>query len=76
MRQDQLNIDLRLSGEYLYFLKMVTAQTNMSYTEILTKMMELYKLVYLSPYELAHVEGDIIKTKYNTEDLKRKTFND
>jgi hypothetical protein len=75
MLNQELKLNLILSGEYLYFLQLVNSQTTMSYTEILIKMMELYKLVYLSNYELALVEGDVIIQKFNTEDLKRRTTN-
>lgn len=71
--EKEVKLTLHLSGEYLYFIKYVQSQTDMSYEELLTKMMELYKLVYLSDYELALVQGDLIRQKFNTENLKRKT---
>lgn len=75
-KKEELKLNLHLSGEYLYFMKFMQSQTGMSVTEFLVKSMELYKLVYLSDYELALVEGDVIKQKFNTENLKRKTLND
>ncbi len=73
--KEELKITMNLSGEYLYFVKMVQAQTNMSHTELFTKMLELYKLVYLSQYELGLIQGDLVVQKFNTEDLKQKTTN-
>lgn len=68
-----LNIELLLNGEASYFLNMVKEQTNMNYEEIFSKMIDLYKQVYLNSNELAWVQGDSIIQKLNSENLKRST---
>lgn len=68
-----LNIELLLNGEASYFLNMVKEQTNMNYEEIFSKMIDLYKQVYLNSNELAWVQGDSIVQKLNSENLKRST---
>lgn len=68
-----LNIELFLNGEASYFLNMVKEQTNMNYEEIFSKMIDLYKQVYLNSNELAWVQGDNIIQKLNSENLKRST---
>lgn len=75
MSNKELKLTLLLSGECLFFFNFVKSETDMSFDELFLKMIELYKLVYLSKYELALVEGDIIVQKFNTEDLKQKTTN-
>lgn len=69
-----LNIELFLNGEASYFLNMVKEQTNMNYEEIFSKMIDLYKQVYLNSNELAWVQGDNIIQKLNSENLKRSTI--
>jgi hypothetical protein len=73
--ENEVKINLIFKGEPLYLIEMIRAQTGMSHTELFSKMLELYKLVYLSKYELALIQGDVIVQKFNTEDLKRKTTN-
>lgn len=43
----------------------------MEYEEIFSKMIDLYKQVYLSSNELAWVQGDVIIQKLNNENLRR-----
>ena len=69
-----LNIELSLNGEASYFLNMVKEQTNMDYEEIFSKMIDLYKQVYLNSNELAWVQGDNIIQKLNSENLKRSSI--
>lgn len=69
-----LNIELFLNGEASYFLNMVKEQTNMDYEEIFSKMIDLYKQVYLNSNELAWVQGDNIIQKLNSENLKRSSI--
>lgn len=69
-----LNIELLLNGEASYFLNMVKEQTNMNYEEIFSKMIDLYKQVYLNSNELAWVQGDNIIQKLNSENLKRSNI--
>lgn len=69
-----LNIELFLNGEASYFLNMVKEQTNMNYEEIFSKMIDLYKQVYLNSNELAWVQGDNIIQKLNSENLKRSNI--
>ncbi len=69
-----LNIELFLNGEAAYFLNMVKEQTNMNYEEIFSKMIDLYKQVYLNSNELAWVQGDNIIQKLNSENLKRSNI--
>lgn len=69
-----LNIELLLNGEASYFLNMVKQQTNMNYEEIFSKMIDLYKQVYLNSNELAWVKGDSIVQKLNSENLKRSSL--
>jgi hypothetical protein len=73
MLNKELKLNLILGGECLYFLNLVRSDTAMEFEEIFSKMIELYKFVYFSQYELALVEGDTIIKKLNIEDLKRKS---
>lgn len=68
-----MRLDLILQGEPAYFLKMVRIDTEMEYNEILSKMIDLYKQVYLNENELAWVQGDKVINKINSDNLKRKT---
>lgn len=70
--KNNIQANLSFSGEASFFLQMVEVQTGMSYPEIFSKMIDLYKQVYLSEYELAWIEGDVIKEKLSTEFIKRK----
>jgi hypothetical protein len=72
MLNKELKINLILGGECLYFLNLVRSDSGMDFDEIFAKMIELYKLVYLSEHEFALVEGDIVIKKFNLENLKRK----
>jgi hypothetical protein len=69
-----LNIQLELTGEALYFLNMVKEQTGMNYEEIFSKMIDLYKQVYLNSNELAWIQGDSIVQKLNSVNLKRSNL--
>ena len=66
--------ELTLGGEAAYFLEMVKSETGMEYNEIFSKMIDLYKQIYLSEQELAWIEGDIIKKKLSSEALRRSTI--
>ena len=68
-----IQASLTFKGEAAFFLQMVNMQTGMSYQEIFSKMIDLYKQIYLSDKELAWVEGDVIKQKLTTLALKTKT---
>ena len=46
----------------------------MNYEEIFSKMIDLYKQVYLNSNELAWVQGDNIIQKLNSENLKRSNI--
>lgn len=72
MNKQELKIDLILKGEPAYFLKMVHIDTKMEYEEIFSKMIDLYKQVYLNQNELAWVEGDKVIDKVNSDNLRRR----
>jgi hypothetical protein len=70
---NKVKVELTLTGEPAFFLQMVMLQTGMESGELFSKMIDLYKQVYLNEYELAWIEGDIIKQKLDSSNLKRKT---
>jgi hypothetical protein len=72
MKLRTLDINLSLSGEGKFFLEMVKQETNMEYSEIFAKMIDLYKQVYLNDRELAWIEGDVIVKKLSSEALKTR----
>lgn len=71
--KDRVKVDLELVGEAAFFMQMVQSQTSMTYVEIISKMMSLYKEVYLNDKELAWVEGSTIVQKLNADGLRKKT---
>lgn len=70
--KNNIQADLSFTGEAAFFLQLVHMQTGMEYGEIFSKMIDLYKQVYFSEYELAWIEGDVIKEKLSSEAIKRK----
>lgn len=68
---NEVKVELTLTGEPAFFLQLVIQQTGMESSELFSKMIDLYKQVYFNQYELAWVEGDIIKQKLDVSNLKR-----
>lgn len=69
---NKVKVELTLTGEPAFFLQMVMLQTGMESGELFSKMIDLYKQVYFNEYELAWIEGDVIKQKLDSSNLKRK----
>ena len=69
--KNTLHLNLQLAKEPALFLQIVKMQTGMEYTEILSKMIDLYKQVYFEDRELAWIKGDKIIQKLTIENLRR-----
>lgn len=67
---NKVKVELTLTGEAAFFLQLALMQTGMESGELFSKMIGLYKQVYFSEYELAWVEGDVIKQKLDSSNLR------
>ena len=70
---NKVKVELTLTGEPAFFLQAVMMQTGMESGELFSKMIDLYKQVYFNELELAWIEGDTIKQKLDSSNLRKKT---